>query len=132
MRNSIIGFLRRRRGRIIRIGIFISGGNLRLMKMDRKVLLIIGEVYGEVSIFFVWSNGVSNDCVGSAWDYDEPSDEYYLHIFAPEQPDLNWENPKVVKEVHDIIRFWLDKGVDGFRYVRPSTPEILPDALIIP
>ncbi|KAE8450570.1 hypothetical protein EG329_006301 [Mollisiaceae sp. DMI_Dod_QoI] len=52
---------------------------------------------------------------GSAWGYDEPSDEYYLHIFAPEQPDLNWENPKVRDEVHDIIRFWLDKGVDGFR-----------------
>jgi len=52
---------------------------------------------------------------GSAWEYDEPSDEYYLHLFAPEQPDLNWENPKVRAEVHDIMRFWLDKGVDGFR-----------------
>ncbi|KAH8590773.1 glycoside hydrolase superfamily [Bisporella sp. PMI_857] len=52
---------------------------------------------------------------GSAWEYDEASDEYYLHIFAPEQPDLNWENPKVRNEVHDIIRFWLDKGVDGYR-----------------
>ncbi|CZR62401.1 probable alpha-glucosidase (maltase) [Phialocephala subalpina] len=52
---------------------------------------------------------------GSAWEYDEASDEYYLHIFAPEQPDLNWENPKVRDEVHSIIRFWLDKGVDGFR-----------------
>jgi len=53
--------------------------------------------------------------------YDETTDEYYLHIFAPEQPDLNWENPKVRKEVHDIIRFWLDKGVDGFRFVPPSS-----------
>lgn len=52
---------------------------------------------------------------GSAWEYDEPSDEYYLHLFAPEQPDLNWENPKVRAAVHDIMRFWLDKGVDGFR-----------------
>lgn len=52
---------------------------------------------------------------GSAWEYDEAADEYYLHIFAPEQPDLNWENPKVRDEVHDIMRFWLDKGVDGFR-----------------
>jgi len=52
---------------------------------------------------------------GSAWEYDETSEEYYLHIFAPEQPDLNWENPKVRQEVHDIMRFWLDKGVDGFR-----------------
>ncbi|KAH7383712.1 glycoside hydrolase superfamily [Cadophora sp. MPI-SDFR-AT-0126] len=52
---------------------------------------------------------------GSAWEYDEVSDEYYLHLFAPEQPDLNWENPKVRAAVHDIMRFWLDKGVDGFR-----------------
>ncbi len=54
-------------------------------------------------------------CSGSAWEYDEPSDEYYLHLFAPEQPDLNWENPAVRDAVHDIMRFWLDKGVDGFR-----------------
>jgi len=52
---------------------------------------------------------------GSAWEYDEKTDEYYLHIFSKKQPDLNWENPKVRKEVYDNIRFWLDKGVDGFR-----------------
>ena len=52
---------------------------------------------------------------GSAWKWDETTEEYYLHLFATEQPDLNWENPKVVKAVHDVIRFWLDKGVDGFR-----------------
>ncbi|KAI1001921.1 Alpha-glucosidase [Podosphaera aphanis] len=52
---------------------------------------------------------------GSAWQYDEASDEYYLHIFAPEQPDLNWENPKVRDAVHDIVRFWLNRGIDGFR-----------------
>ncbi|KAK9366304.1 glycoside hydrolase superfamily [Lipomyces kononenkoae] len=52
---------------------------------------------------------------GSAWEYDANSDEYYLHLFATEQPDLNWENPKVRDAVHDIMRFWLDKGVDGFR-----------------
>lgn len=46
---------------------------------------------------------------------DENSDEYYLHLFSKEQPDLNWENPKVRKEVVDILRFWLDLGVDGFR-----------------
>lgn len=55
--------------------------------------------------------------LGSAWEWDEKTQEYYLHIFAPEQPDLNWENPAVRKEVHDIMRFWLDKGVDGFRYL---------------
>jgi glycosidase len=53
---------------------------------------------------------------GSAWEYDPNTDEYYLHLFAKEQPDLNWEHPPVRQAVHDIIRFWLDKGVDGFRY----------------
>ena len=52
---------------------------------------------------------------GSAWQYDETTDEYFLHIFSKKQPDLNWENPKVRKEVYDMMRFWLDKGVDGFR-----------------
>jgi oligo-1,6-glucosidase len=50
-----------------------------------------------------------------AWKYDSLTDAYYLHIFAPEQPDLNWENPKVRQEVYDIMKFWADKGVDGFR-----------------
>ncbi|KAK9311307.1 glycoside hydrolase superfamily [Lipomyces starkeyi] len=52
---------------------------------------------------------------GSAWEYDEQSGEYYLHLFFKEQPDLNWENPRVRDAVHDIMRFWLDRGVDGFR-----------------
>ncbi|KAB8260709.1 glycoside hydrolase superfamily [Aspergillus pseudonomiae] len=52
---------------------------------------------------------------GSAWQYDETTDEYYLHLFAPEQPDLNWENPEVRSAVHQIMRYWLDKGVSGFR-----------------
>ena len=53
--------------------------------------------------------------VGDAWTYDEQTDECYLHLFTKEQPDLNWENPKLRQEVYKIIRFWLDKGVDGFR-----------------
>ena len=52
---------------------------------------------------------------GDAWEYDEGLDEYYLHLFAKEQPDLNMDNPKVREEVKDIMRFWLDMGVDGFR-----------------
>ena len=52
---------------------------------------------------------------GEAWEYDEPTDSYYLHLFSKKQPDLNWENPKVRQEVYDLMRFWLDKGVDGFR-----------------
>ncbi|KII86268.1 glycoside hydrolase family 13 protein [Plicaturopsis crispa FD-325 SS-3] len=52
---------------------------------------------------------------GSAWEYDEPSDEYYLHLYVPEQPDLNWENPDVREAVWDIMRFWINRGCDGFR-----------------
>lgn len=52
---------------------------------------------------------------GSAWEYNPDTDEYYLHLFSKKQPDLNWENPQVREEVKDILRFWLDLGVDGFR-----------------
>jgi oligo-1,6-glucosidase len=49
------------------------------------------------------------------WDYVEETNSYYLHTFAEEQPDLNWENPKLRQEVYDIMKFWAEKGVDGFR-----------------
>jgi alpha-glucosidase len=52
---------------------------------------------------------------GSAWTFDEGSGQYYLHSFLPEQPDLNWRNPRVREEMLDVLSFWLDKGVDGFR-----------------
>jgi oligo-1,6-glucosidase len=52
---------------------------------------------------------------GSAWEYDERTNEYYLHLFSRKQPDLNWENPKVRKEIFDMMKWWLDKGIDGFR-----------------
>jgi len=52
---------------------------------------------------------------GSAWEYDETTGEYYLHLFSKKQPDLNWENPRVRQEVYEMMKFWLDKGVDGFR-----------------
>lgn len=52
---------------------------------------------------------------GSAWLFDETTGEYFLHLFTKKQPDLNWENPKVRQEVYDLVKFWLDKGVDGFR-----------------
>jgi oligo-1,6-glucosidase len=52
---------------------------------------------------------------GSAWEKAGPDGEYYLHYFAKKQPDLNWENPKLREEVYSIMKFWLDKGVDGFR-----------------
>lgn len=53
---------------------------------------------------------------GPAWERVPGTDEYYLHLFAPGQPDLNWENPEVRAEMADILRFWMDKGVDGFRF----------------
>ncbi len=52
---------------------------------------------------------------GPAWTYDEKSGEYYLHLFAKNQPDLNYRNPKVLEEVKEVLRFWLEKGVAGFR-----------------
>jgi len=55
------------------------------------------------------------DVDGDAWAYDETTDAYYLHYFSVKQPDLKWENEKVRKEIHNILRFWFDKGVDGFR-----------------
>ncbi|KAH0028490.1 alpha-glucosidase, partial [Aureobasidium melanogenum] len=55
------------------------------------------------------------DTTKSAWQWDEKTQEYYLSLFSPEQPDLNWDNPEVRAAVHDILRFWLDRGVSGFR-----------------
>ena len=52
---------------------------------------------------------------GPAWEFDEASGEYYLHLFARKQPDLNWENPEVRQAVYAMMRWWLDRGVDGFR-----------------
>ena len=52
---------------------------------------------------------------GSAWTWDETTQQYYLHLFLPQQPDLNWRNPQVVQAMHGVLRFWLDRGVDGFR-----------------
>jgi oligo-1,6-glucosidase len=55
------------------------------------------------------------DVNSDAWKYDSTTNAYYLHYFSRKQPDLNWENPKVRQEVYDIMEFWLDKGIDGFR-----------------
>ena len=52
---------------------------------------------------------------GSAWEFDEKTEQYYLHLFSKKQPDLNWENPKVRNEIWDMMKFWMDKGVDGWR-----------------
>lgn len=68
---------------------------------------------------------------GSAWEYDEVTDEYFLHLFSRKQPDLNWENEKLRDEVYSMMKWWLDKGIDGFRMdvinLISKDPE-LPDA----
>ncbi|MBR2286635.1 MAG: alpha-glucosidase [Clostridia bacterium] len=71
------------------------------------------------SDFYYWSDTVPNTWQsvfrGSAWAYDDVRGQYYLHSFALTQADLNWENPAVVRAMQDIVDFWVDKGVDGFR-----------------
>ena len=52
---------------------------------------------------------------GSAWEYDEETEQYYLHLFSRKQPDLNWENKEVREVLYDTVNWWLDKGIDGFR-----------------
>ncbi len=76
--------------------------------------------------YYIWRKGRGKDGKkvpnnwtsrfgGTAWEYDEASGEFYLHLFTKKQPDLNWDNPKVRQEVHGIVKYWLDKGCDGFR-----------------
>lgn len=55
------------------------------------------------------------DVNSNAWKYDATTDSYYLHYFSEKQPDLNWNNPELRKEIYDLMKFWLDKGIDGFR-----------------
>lgn len=52
---------------------------------------------------------------GSIWEYDEHTGQYFMHVFSRRQPDLNWENPNVRRELYDMVNWWLDKGIDGFR-----------------
>lgn len=68
--------------------------------------------------YYVWRdapNQLTSAFSGSAWELDESSGQYYLHLFSKKQPDLNWENDKVRKAVYDMMNFWIDKGVGGFR-----------------
>ena len=67
---------------------------------------------------------------GSVWEWDQATQSHYLHLFAKKQPDLNWRNPALRQEIYNIMRFWLDKGIDGFRMdVVPfiSKPEFFED-----
>jgi oligo-1,6-glucosidase len=68
--------------------------------------------------YYIWRNKPNNwaSCFGgSAWEYDPDSGEYYLHLFFRKQPDLNWANPELRREIYAMMRWWLDKGIDGFR-----------------
>lgn len=73
--------------------------------------------------YYIWRDpvdgGVPNDLQstfgGSAWEYSEETDQYYLHLFSKKQPDLNWENPAMRQDVYQMMNFWLDKGIGGFR-----------------
>ena len=73
--------------------------------------------------YYIWRDGKDGKepnnwtsyFFGPAWEYDETTDQYYLHIFSKKQPDLNWENPKLRNEIYDMMKFWLDMGCDGFR-----------------
>jgi Glycosidases len=89
--------------------------------------------------FYIWRDGRKGKepnnwgsyFGGSTWKYDEQTGQYYLHLFAEGQPDLNWENPRMREQIWKLMRFWLDKGVDGFRmdvinFI--SKPAGLPDA----
>lgn len=96
--------------------------------------------------YYIWRKGKGKDgkkppnnwlsCFeGGAWEYNSDIEEYYLHVFAKKQPDLNMDNPKVREEVKSIMRFWLDMGVDGFRedvitYI--SKAEGLPNGFPLP
>lgn len=73
--------------------------------------------------YYIWKSGKNGNPPnnwkaffgGSVWQYNSNTDEYYMHFFSKKQPDLNWENPKVRQEIYDIIKFWFEKGVNGFR-----------------
>jgi len=73
--------------------------------------------------YYIWKDGTKEEPPnnwgsvfgGSAWKYNGATEEYYLHLFSQKQPDLNWENPKLRAEIYQMMNWWLDKGIDGFR-----------------
>lgn len=88
--------------------------------------------------YYIWRKPVNgkepNELIstfsGSAWEYDEASGEYYLHLFSKKQPDLNWENEKVREEVWKMMNFWIDKGIGGFRMDVIDLVGKVPDEMI--
>lgn len=88
--------------------------------------------------YYIWRDSVDgnepNDLgstfSGSAWQYDETTGQYYLHLFSKKQPDLNWENEKVRNEVYKMMNFWVDKGIGGFRMDVIDLIAKVPDKMI--
>ena len=75
-------------------------------------------------------NGLTSCFGGSAWEWDDETGSWYLHLFSRKQPDLNWENPKMRRDMYDMINWWLDKGIGGFRLDVIDTIGKEPDRLI--
>jgi len=98
--------------------------------------------------WYIWRDGTPdtppNNWVAAfapvpAWTWDEATEQWYLHLFLPQQPDLNWANPEVVEAMHGVMRFWLDRGVDGFRIdvvhgigKDPDLPDTPPELVGLP
>ena len=83
--------------------------------------------------FYIWRdkpNELVSIFSGSAWEYDETSGQYYLHFFSKKQPDLNWENPQLRQKVYEMMNFWIDKGIGGFRMDVIDMIGKIPDQLI--
>ena len=90
--------------------------------------------------WYIWRDGKNGEPPsnwasifgGSAWEYDKETHQYYLHVFSKKQPDLNWENPEVRTAVYEMINWWLDKGVDGFRVDAISHIKKMPADTMLP
>jgi alpha-glucosidase len=98
--------------------------------------------------WYVWRDGTPDTppnnwraafTQGPAWSWDEKTGQWYLHLFLPEQPDLNWDEPEVEAAMHETLRFWLERGVDGFRMdvvhcigKDPALPNVVPERAKIP
>lgn len=68
--------------------------------------------------YYIWAdqpNNLKSTFSGSAWEYDDDTKQYYLHLFSKKQPDLNWKNPEVRNAIYKMMNFWIDKGIGGFR-----------------
>jgi oligo-1,6-glucosidase len=90
----------------------LDGVHARGMKL---IMDLVANHTSDEHAWFEESRNWGSFFSGPAWELDATTGEYYLHLFTRKQPDLNWENPAVRKEIADVVEFWLEKGVDGFR-----------------